>query len=66
MSRLIYETTTVPEPQHRATSASQQPHQPAPTYREPTVFDLGSLEKLQGGYCGPVYDGPGCWYFNGF
>jgi hypothetical protein len=66
MNWLIYDPTTTPEAQHHATSASRQPHQPAPTYREPAVYDLGSLEKLQGGYCGPQYDGPARWLFNGF
>lgn len=31
-------------------------------YRQPEVFSLGSLEKVQAYYKQPHYDGPNSWY----
>lgn len=32
-------------------------------YRQPQIYSLGSLDKVQAYYTGTSYDGPNSWYW---
>ncbi len=65
MNRLVCIYNPMGDPERPRTAAPAGPT-PCHAYGKPAVFDLGSLEKLQGYLSGSEYDGPSRWYFNGF